>query len=107
MSAGPYVKHIQGVQIAIQDADDVCENLLSAFHPTRLSKEELTIDVPDPSDMPRVLTSLRDFGIAFAGGQHGWPPAEIFADMRDKGLVAGDFWEITFRGPGRAVKTKR
>ena len=66
-------------------------------------------DHPNAGDgeLPATLSALRDLGVAFAGGEHGWPPAEIFADYRDRGLVSGEFWEVVFSGPGQAKRRKR
>lgn len=54
-----------------------------------------------------VLGKLRDVGIPFVGGPAGWPPAEVFCLLRDKGLLNGKFQEIVWRGPGQPVITTR
>jgi len=50
-------------------------------------------------DMANIFSALRDIGMPFLGGAHGWPPAAIFEHMRDKQLLKGTFKEIVWRGP--------
>ena len=54
-----------------------------------------------------LLQALRDHGVAFAGGAHSWPPAEVFADLRDRGLVYGEFEEVVFLGADQPMIRKR
>jgi hypothetical protein len=39
-------------------------------------------------------------GFLFDGQPYGWPPAEIFDRVREKGLLREKFKEISWRGPG-------
>ncbi len=53
------------------------------------------------TSLASVFAVLRDLGIAFEGAPAGWPPAAIFADLRERGLITGPYRELTFRGgPG-------
>ena len=52
------------------------------------------------ASLAEVFAVLRDLGIAFEGAPSGWPPAEIFADLRDRGFITGSYRDLTFRGPG-------
>lgn len=54
-----------------------------------------------------LLQTLRDQGVAFAGGAHGWTPAEVFADMRERGLLHGAFDEVVFNRPGAVTIRSR
>lgn len=48
-----------------------------------------------------LLSQLRDLGILFVGGPAGWPPAEIFRELREKGAIQGNFTEVIWYGPNR------
>src|ERR1041385_907117 len=48
-----------------------------------------------------LLSDLNEIGFLFVGGTAGWPPAEIFAYLREKGLVSGRFTEVTWLGSGK------
>ena len=52
-------------------------------------------------DMASLFQKLRDHGVAFQGGQSGWPPAAIFTRFREKGLLQGPFQEAVFGGHKR------
>jgi len=54
-------------------------------------------------EVAKCLVALRDAGIAMAGGHSGWPPADVFRDLKSKGLVTGPFREVLWNGPGEAV----
>lgn len=51
-------------------------------------------------EIARIFGELRKGGVAFAGGTSGWPPSEIFRDLRDKGVLTGPFFEVVWTGPG-------
>jgi hypothetical protein len=65
------------------------------------SSQDFAVQLRDRSELPVLLTQLRDAGFAFVGGSAGWPPAEVFAVMRENGEVVGQFTELVFVGPGR------
>ena len=51
------------------------------------------------AEIASLFVTLRDLGIPFQGAEGGWPPAEIFALLREKGLLHGSFQEAVFGGP--------
>jgi hypothetical protein len=52
-------------------------------------------------DLATLLGRLRDHGVALGGDHSGWPPAAVFEDLRDQGLVTGPYMELMFRGLGK------
>lgn len=50
------------------------------------------------------LTALRDAGFAFLMVGHGWYPGDVFADLRDRGLVAGPFQGFSWTTGGWSVR---
>jgi hypothetical protein len=109
MSNQAFVRSIQGNTIEIVSLDDGLEAALLALGAVPKSKPSSawSLQVADESELPAALAALRDLDISFAGGTHGWPPAEIFADYRDRGLMNGDFWEVVFSGPGQLKRRRR
>jgi hypothetical protein len=55
------------------------------------------------SELARILTSLRDEGLPFVQHSHGWEPGDVFADLRERGLVTGTYDAISWSRPGEAV----
>jgi hypothetical protein len=55
------------------------------------------------SELARILTSLRDQGLPFVQHSHGWEPGDVFADLRERGLVTGNYDAISWSRPGEAV----
>ncbi len=53
----------------------------------------------DEAELTRLFAALRDIGVPFQGGESGWPPAELFAVLREKGTLQGSFLEAVFGGP--------
>lgn len=102
-----YVAAIRDSELIVCDADPALEAALDGVWTSRREGEELVIFLSDPAALPDVLTYLRDAGVAFAGAPHGWPPAEVFAELRDRCLVTGPFDEIVFVGPGRPQRRQR
>lgn len=50
-----------------------------------------------------VLSGLRDAGIPFLDGPHGWPPAAVFVDLRAAGLVQGAYRAVSWRGADEPI----
>lgn len=94
-----YVASIRAKEVVVVAPEESFDAVLSGFA-ARRTDGELVVSVHERSQLPELLTRLRDAGAAFAGAPHGWPPAEVFADLRDKGLVSGAFDEVVFvEGP--------
>jgi hypothetical protein len=104
-----FVAAIRGSAIDIAGAGQMLNAALSALGAARKSKspDAWTLQLGGDGELPATLSALRDLGVAFEGGEHGWPPAEILADYRDRGLVSGEFWEVVFSGPCQAKRRKR
>ena len=49
------------------------------------------------------LTQLQRLQVPFADSPAGWPPAAIFAQMRDEGLVHGDITAVSWLSPGQPI----
>ncbi len=67
----------------------------------RRSKWRLPYD--DESELAELMSSLRDAGFAFGGAPHGWPPAAVFAHLREKGLIEGRYVEVVSTGDGEIL----
>lgn len=57
------------------------------------------INYTDDQELARRLHDLNRLGFLFIGGQTGWPPAEVFDQIRKKKLLSEKFKEITWREP--------
>ena len=79
---------------------------LAHYTVRRAADGERRISAAGPVQMA-LMQALRDHDIAFAGGSHGWPPAEVFADLRERGLVHGDFDELVFGHAGTVTIRRR
>lgn len=58
------------------------------------------LQVADDAHKAAAFAALRALGVAFADGRE-WCPAEVFAHLRDSGLLSGTFLRIAWSGPGR------
>ncbi|HEX2248868.1 MAG TPA: hypothetical protein VHH32_00885 [Gemmatimonadales bacterium] len=57
---------------------------------------------PDKAALARLLTALRDASVAFEGDDpKRWTPSDIFAQMREHGLVSGSYDEVGIAGVAR------
>ena len=54
-----------------------------------------------------IFSKLRDIGFTFSGGEAGWPPAAIFEELRDRGLLQGKFVEIMWMGKGKIISNEK
>ena len=58
-------------------------------------------------ELAEKLKELNRIGFLFVGGRDGWPPSEIFVDLREKKFLKGKFKEVTGRGPGDRIISER
>jgi len=72
-----------------------------------LDKTIWTIKCEDDIELAKILSELNKLEVLFVGQPHGWPPAEIFADLREKNLLQGKFNEVTWIGPMKWVIRER
>ncbi len=87
-----YVSLISKDQIHLEN---VTENIVKALEAidAKMSDDE-TIPIwkvayLNKPELAKKLEKLNKLGFLFAGGPHGWPPAEIFADLREKKMLIG------------------
>jgi len=99
-----WVSDIDGKRVEVNSPDRRHDGLLKKLG-GRKSWLRTIWDLRFRSDgeLAEILTALRDAGFAFAGEEAGWPPTEIFLDLRKRGLVSGPYREITWLGPGRPI----
>jgi hypothetical protein len=58
------------------------------------------IDYFDENELAEKLRELNILGFLFEGEPTGWPPAEVFDNLRKKNLLNERFKEVRWRGPG-------
>ena len=101
-----YISQILGKQMQLKSATEELEGTLIRLGGRRTSIEgrpAWVLDFEGESQLASLLAVLNGEGVLLAGGPAGWPPAEILADLRDKGLFQGSFREVTWTGPGKWI----
>jgi len=105
-----YVSLIQDGQVRVKRVTPDIAHELEALggREKRLDHQTVwVLDAADNSSLGTLLGTLRDLGVSFVGGPAGWPPAEIFDDLREKGFVKGEFQEIIWGGVDQlAIRTR-
>ncbi len=61
--------------------------------------------VADDAAKARMFVALRDLGVAFSAGRE-WCPAEVFAWLRERGLLEGAYLRIAWTGPQQFQLTR-
>ena len=65
-----------------------------------LGKTLWTIEYAGERDLADKLRKLSELGFLFIGEDPGgWPPAVVLSKLREKGLLKGNFREVSWRGP--------
>jgi len=85
--------------IGINARDVATIRALRDYGATPSSYADFELPYADDETLARHLGWLRDLGLPMEGGP-GWPPSEVFRLLRSRGLLAGTFMELTYRGPG-------
>jgi hypothetical protein len=89
-------------EVKVEAGADVDPKALRALggHRSLLSRGTWTFPARDEQALGTLLHELRELGVAFAWQPSGWPPAAVFAHLRDRGMVEGPIKAITWRAPG-------
>jgi hypothetical protein len=89
-------------QVTVEAGPEVDASALKALggHKKFLSRGTWTFPAREEQALGALLHELRELGVAFAWERSGWPPAAVFAHLRDRGLVQGPIRAITWRAPG-------
>lgn len=58
-------------------------------------------------ELAEKLKALNKLGFLFVGGVDGWPPSEVFNDLREKRILKGKFKEVSWGGPGDWIIRER
>ena len=65
--------------------------------------DDVMFRCPDRASLAAAFRMLQRHDVPFADAPHGWPPAAIFDELRDAGLVEGTISRVSWHGPGRPV----
>lgn len=96
-----YVEKADGDAIHVSVHDHALHAALAALGFTAVAQSDAwRLHVPDDAHKAAAFAALRSLGVAFADGRE-WCPAEVFAYLRDRGLLSGPFLRIAWSGPGR------
>jgi hypothetical protein len=89
-------------EVTVEAGTDVDARDLQALGGRRqlLRRRTWTFPGRDEPALGTLLNGLRDLGVAFGWEPSGWPPAAIFAHLRDRGVVEGPIKAIAWRAPG-------
>jgi len=89
-------------KIFIRDIEETQREQLQSvgIQPDDLVSSRWVIQYVGEIEKATLFTQLRDIGIAFSTDTRlGWGPAEQFEEMRDRGIVKGNFKRVSWRGP--------
>ena len=89
-------------EVTMEAGPDVDQASLKALGGRRslLNRRTWTFPARDDAGLGELLHALRDLGVAFAWEPSGWPPAAVFAHLRERGIVQGKVTAVTWRAPG-------
>ena len=74
-----------------------------APHDVVVSAEVCELAYSSKQELARVLQYLQQLGLPFVDEPGGWPPAAVFQQYRDEGLVSGSIKTISWRDPNEPI----
>lgn len=107
MKAGCFVEYILGGEITIMCDDRDHRDFLKRLGATKQFFRQIwTLKYSSDEELAQLLSALRDHGYALVNAPSGWPPGAVFEDLRERGLVSGDYEEIVWRGPNDPMRRR-
>ena len=67
------------------------------------SSQGASIPFDSKQTLAAALSQLQQLQVPFADATSGWPPAAVFAELRDEGLVHGSITAVSWSSPGQPV----
>jgi hypothetical protein len=64
------------------------------------SEDSCFVAYSSESELVALLSRVRDLSIPFLAAGPGWHPAAVLEQLRERGLIAGEFRTIVWSGPG-------
>ena len=100
-----YVYRIDSKRILVRCQDQEHEEQLKlmGFNYKIIPPADLQISYVSDNELALLLSRLQEMGVCFLNEPGGWPPAEIFAELRSKDLVCGRIKTISWQGPGEII----
>jgi len=99
-----YVDQIQDNKLRLRFASSKVAEYLRDHDDASLVEEhdanDWVIKFTDQEELGVLIQALDELGVAFVGGPAGWPPAEVVADIRERGFFTGSYKEILWKSPG-------
>jgi hypothetical protein len=99
-----YVSDVQDGEVRIENATpEVASDLraIGGMEKPLGDRMVWVIRTPDDDALGRTLGRLRDIGFLFVDQPGGWPPAAVFDELRERGLVSGSFDSVSWINPAR------
>ena len=91
-----------------------CDNRISRIELKKIGAKRsvfnpkiMKIKYKSEKELADILSKIRDIGIPFIGGPAGWPPSSIFEHLREKGMIDGNYINITWKNPNETIKFER
>ena len=63
----------------------------------------LVLSTPSKELLASTMQKLQSLGFYFADQPTGWPPAAVFQQLRDEGMVSGVVNNVSWAGPGKQI----
>jgi hypothetical protein len=98
------VSNVQDGEVRIENAAPEIAGELQAIGGMEKLLGDRTVWVihtTDDEGLGRTLGRLRDIGFLFVDQPGGWPPAAVFDELRDRGLVRGSFDSVNWINPAQ------
>ena len=96
-----YVSQIGGNHLVLHCEDSELDQKVRELGASHLISGDWNFGFGDKSGLASLLVALRDLGFGFVGGPAGWPPAAVFEELRDNGLLTGQYEEVVWLGAGK------
>ncbi|NIK08249.1 hypothetical protein FHY11_001759 [Xanthomonas arboricola] len=66
-------------------------------------QDRISLSFKSSEELSEILSLLQSLQIPFADAPAGWPPAAVFAQLRDQGLVQGAITTVVWVAPDMPV----
>ena len=101
----PHVESVslQPERVLITFSPDFDARIAKALGGRQRSSDFGAWEFPAPSieAAGALLERIRDLGIPFRWMEGGWPPAAVFEELRERGVVAGPVRALSYYGSDR------
>jgi hypothetical protein len=98
-----FVSFIHPSHITVHAETEALRECISKIGGIASQESELVVNYSSVQELVTIISMLQKLEIPFSDQLAGWPPAAVFDDLKEKGIVTGNIKRISWLNANKYV----